>query len=145
MTTLYVLKTREPVRSIKKKAMPATFSSNALCGICRKVNLFLFNNYVFYFLCISHVVNGNRPIYYWHEFIISCLALLHVLVSNRSLLCYTKSVSCLGMHFKLLPVEPFAKRSFRPNSALCSKFYPRNINHMPVVKFLAFLDFERKS
>ena len=24
--------------------------------------------------------------------------------------------------------EPFAKQSFRPNSALCSKFYPRNIN-----------------
>mgnify|MGYP001819221722 CR=1 FL=1 len=41
--------------------------------------------------------------------------------------------------------EPFAKRSFRPNSALCSKFYPRYINYMPVVKFLACLDFERKS
>jgi hypothetical protein len=44
-----------------------------------------------------------------------------------------------------LTKEPFAKRSFLPNSALCSKFYPRNINHMPVVKFLACLDFERKS
>jgi hypothetical protein len=41
--------------------------------------------------------------------------------------------------------EPFAKQSFRPNSALCSKFYPRNINYMPVVKFFACLDFERKS
>ena len=41
--------------------------------------------------------------------------------------------------------EPFAKHSFRPNSALCSKFYPRNINHIPVVKFLAWFDFERKS
>ena len=46
---------------------------------------------------------------------------------------------------KKLTSEPFAKQSFRPNSALCSKFYPRNINHMPVVKFLACLDFERKS
>jgi hypothetical protein len=25
-------------------------------------------------------------------------------------------------------VKPFAKKSFRPNSALYSKFYPRNIN-----------------
>ena len=41
--------------------------------------------------------------------------------------------------------EPFAKQSFRPNSVLCSKFYPRNINHMPVVKFLAWFDFERKN
>ena len=41
--------------------------------------------------------------------------------------------------------EPFAKRSFRPNSTLCSKFYPRDINYMPVVKLLACLDFERKS
>ena len=42
-------------------------------------------------------------------------------------------------------VEPFAKLSFRPNSALCSKFYPRNISYMPVVKFFACLDFDRKS
>jgi hypothetical protein len=42
-------------------------------------------------------------------------------------------------------VEPFAKQSCRPNSALCSKFYPQNINYMPVVKFFACLDFERKS
>ncbi len=51
----------------------------------------------------------------------------------------------LGMSRRAKTTEPFAKRSFRPNSALCSKFYPRNINHMPVVKFLACLDFERKS
>jgi hypothetical protein len=46
-----------------------------------------------------------------------------------------------------LPVikEPFAKQSFRPNSALCSKFYPRNIMYMPAGKFFACLDFERKS
>ena len=31
--------------------------------------------------------------------------------------------------------EPLAKVSFRPISALCSKFYPRNIHYMPVVKF----------
>ncbi|MEE4314068.1 MAG: hypothetical protein V2J11_06195, partial [Desulfofustis sp.] len=43
------------------------------------------------------------------------------------------------------PFEPFAKPSFRPNSALCSKFYPRNIMYMPAVKFFACLDFERKS
>jgi hypothetical protein len=42
-------------------------------------------------------------------------------------------------------MEPFAQRSLRPNSALCSKFYPWNINHMAVVKFLACLDFERQS
>jgi hypothetical protein len=41
--------------------------------------------------------------------------------------------------------EPLAKWYFRPTSALCSKFYPRNINYMPAVKFLACLDFERKS
>jgi len=28
------------------------------------------------------------------------------------------------------------KWSFRPNSALCSEFYPRNINYMPAVKFI---------
>jgi hypothetical protein len=27
----------------------------------------------------------------------------------------------------------------------CERFYPRNINYMPVVKFLACLDLERKS
>jgi hypothetical protein len=48
-------------------------------------------------------------------------------------------------NMNVLYPEPFAKRSLRPNSALCSKFYPRNINYMPVVKFLACLDFERKS
>ena len=41
--------------------------------------------------------------------------------------------------------EPLVKWSFRPNSALCSKFYPRNITYMPAVKFFACLDFERKS
>jgi len=30
-------------------------------------------------------------------------------------------------------------------SALCSKFYPRNINYMPAVKFFAGLDLEQKS
>jgi hypothetical protein len=39
-------------------------------------------------------------------------------------------------------LEPLAKLSFYPNSALCSKFYPRNISYMPVVKFFACLDFE---
>jgi hypothetical protein len=42
-------------------------------------------------------------------------------------------------------LERFAKQSFRPNSALCSKFYPWNIDYVPVVKFFACLDFERKS
>jgi hypothetical protein len=42
-------------------------------------------------------------------------------------------------------IEPLAKWSFHPNSALCSKFYPRNISYMPAVKFFACLDFERKS
>ncbi len=40
---------------------------------------------------------------------------------------------------------PIQKRSFCPISALCSKFYPRNINYMPVVKFFAGLDLEQKS
>ena len=44
-----------------------------------------------------------------------------------------------------LSLEPFAKWSFLPNSALCLKFYPRNIRYMPAVKFFACLDFERKS
>jgi len=35
--------------------------------------------------------------------------------------------------------------SFCPISALCSKFYPRNINYMPAVKFFACLDLEQKS
>jgi len=40
---------------------------------------------------------------------------------------------------------PIQKRSFRPISALCSKFYPRNIMYMPAVKFFACLELERKS
>jgi len=34
---------------------------------------------------------------------------------------------------------------FFPNSALCSKNYPRNINQMPAVIFFASLDLEQKS
>jgi len=33
---------------------------------------------------------------------------------------------------------------FFPNSALCSKNYPRNINYMSAVIFWASLDFEKK-
>ncbi len=40
---------------------------------------------------------------------------------------------------------PLAKWSFHPNSALRSKFYLRNIQYNPAVKFFACLDFERKS
>ena len=35
--------------------------------------------------------------------------------------------------------------SFFPNSALCSKNYPRNTNQMPAVIFFACLDLEQKS
>jgi len=41
--------------------------------------------------------------------------------------------------------EPVALMSFRPISSLYEKFYPRNINYMPVVKFFVCLDLERKS
>ena len=37
------------------------------------------------------------------------------------------------------------KWSFGSSSVSCSKFNPRNINHMPVVKLFAFLDLEQKS
>ena len=40
---------------------------------------------------------------------------------------------------------PIKKRSFCPISALCSKYYPRNINYMPAVKFFAGLDLEQKA
>jgi hypothetical protein len=33
---------------------------------------------------------------------------------------------------------------FHPNSALCEKFYPRNIRDMPAEKFFTCLDFELK-
>ena len=36
-------------------------------------------------------------------------------------------------------IEPLAKLSFCPISALCSKFYPRNISYMPAVKFFTCL------
>jgi hypothetical protein len=36
------------------------------------------------------------------------------------------------------------KWSFRPSSALYSKFYPWDINYMPAVKFSAGLDFGTK-
>jgi len=38
----------------------------------------------------------------------------------------------------------FEKLSFRPISSLFEKFYPRNIDHMPAVKFFKCLDIERK-
>ncbi|TBV81477.1 MAG: hypothetical protein EYX74_04215 [Desulfobulbaceae bacterium] len=37
------------------------------------------------------------------------------------------------------------KLLFRPISALCSKNYPRNINHIPAVFFFACLDLEQNS
>ena len=37
------------------------------------------------------------------------------------------------------------KRLFCPNSSLRSKFNPRNIDHMPAVKFFARLDLEQNS
>jgi len=40
--------------------------------------------------------------------------------------------------------EPLAKWPMRPTYALYSKFYPRNISYMPVVKLFTCLDFERK-
>ncbi len=36
----------------------------------------------------------------------------------------------------IVTLDNLAKLSSRPISALCSKFYPRNIMHMPAVKFL---------
>jgi hypothetical protein len=45
----------------------------------------------------------------------------------------------------VLMIEPLAKRPFRSTSTLCLKFYPRNIDYMPAVKFFACLDFERKA
>jgi len=39
----------------------------------------------------------------------------------------------------------FEKLSFRPISSLSEKFYPRNINYIPVVKFSRQLDIELKS
>ncbi len=40
---------------------------------------------------------------------------------------------------------PIQKWSFAPIATLCSKFYPRNINYMPVVKFIAYLALKAKS
>ena len=36
------------------------------------------------------------------------------------------------------------KSSFSPNLYVMLKFYPRNINYMPAVKFFTCLDLERK-
>jgi hypothetical protein len=41
-------------------------------------------------------------------------------------------------------VGNLAKWPFRPISVLLKKFYPRNIGHMPAVKFSSRLDLERK-
>jgi len=46
---------------------------------------------------------------------------------------------------RLFYLVPIQKRFFCPISALCSKFYPRNINYMPAVTFFACLDLEQKS
>jgi glycosyltransferase involved in cell wall biosynthesis len=43
----------------------------------------------------------------------------------------------------LTQLVPIHKWPIFPISALRSKFYPRNINHMPPVKFLASLDLEQ--
>jgi len=39
----------------------------------------------------------------------------------------------------------FEKLLFCPISALCLKIYPRNINYMPVVNFVACLDLDQIS
>jgi len=38
---------------------------------------------------------------------------------------------------------PIHKWPICPISVLCEKFYPRNINHMPAVKFFACLDLDQ--
>ena len=38
---------------------------------------------------------------------------------------------------------PIHKRLFYPISVLHEKFYPRNINHMPPVKFFGRLDLDQ--
>ncbi len=48
-------------------------------------------------------------------------------------------------HPAFVMYEPVDLRPFRPISLLHEKFYPRNINHIPVVKFFVCLDLERKS
>jgi hypothetical protein len=40
---------------------------------------------------------------------------------------------------------PIHKRLFRPISAFCSKFYPRNITYTPMVKFFACFDRDQNS
>ncbi len=42
-----------------------------------------------------------------------------------------------------LCLVPIGKWPICPISALSSKFYPRNINHMPAVKFFARLDLDQ--
>ena len=48
--------------------------------------------------------------------------------------------SHIAVRFYLVPIH---KRLFCPISALYSKFYPRNINYMPAVKFFACLDLDQ--
>ena len=52
--------------------------------------------------------------------------------------------SIQALTIRLNELVPIQKRFFRPISALCERFYPRNINYMPVVKFFACLDLEQK-
>ncbi len=40
-------------------------------------------------------------------------------------------------------LAPIHKWPIFPISALCEKFYPRNINHMPAAKFFARLDLDQ--
>ncbi len=41
--------------------------------------------------------------------------------------------------------EPVDLMYFHPISSLYEKFYPRNINYIPVVKFFVCLDIEQKT
>ncbi len=64
-------------------------------------------------------VKGKRSVNEWLFRIIRCVMFC---LEQRRLISFIVSAGNL------------AKFSFCPISALCSKFYPRNITHMPVVK-----------
>ena len=54
---------------------------------------------------------------------------------------YNNNAESFAEKFNDYSSEPLAKVPFRPNSALCSKFYPWNIIYMPILKFFHMLSY----
>jgi hypothetical protein len=95
------------------------------------------------------MMNGKRLTHGTLQFVLSFVGAITGLTGQRVgkkewKVMINCSLHLSGMSARYI-IGYLEKLYFCPISALCSKFYPRNINYIPVVKFFACLDLEQKS